>query len=183
MAARFSTCLPAPVRVFGQAGAQAGSPGAAAHRVAVRSSSTTLLSRLRGDGGSTRTLGPSPTTVHTSFRAQLPCRPQHPPIRTDGKRTARGVRVLYRATHAASAAPGMMKMGSSLVVISTEAVSGRRPITQWGPEPLSVWSGHRPVPGIVAPDPRGARGADVSLRDVSDTRFRRNSLWTPSLPR
>ena len=34
-------------------------------------------------------------------------------IRTDGKRTAHGVRVIYRATHAASAAPGMMKMGSS----------------------------------------------------------------------
>jgi len=32
--------------------------------------------------------------------AQLPCRPQYPRIRTDGKRTAHGVRVVYRGQEA-----------------------------------------------------------------------------------
>ena len=34
------------------------------------------------------------------FGAQLPCRPQYPRIRTDGKRTAHGVRVVYREQEA-----------------------------------------------------------------------------------
>jgi hypothetical protein len=34
------------------------------------------------------------------FRAQLPCRPLYPRIRTDGKRTAHGVRVVYRGQEA-----------------------------------------------------------------------------------
>ncbi len=31
---------------------------------------------------------------------------------------------------------------------------------------VSVWPGRRCVPGIVAPDPRGARGAECFPRDV-----------------
>jgi hypothetical protein len=95
------------------------------------------------------------------FAAQLPCRPQHPRIRTGGKRTTHGVRVLYRPTHAASAAPGMMKMGLSFGSPSRwRRVSGRRPVSPWGLEP-AIESGPDVAPyPVLLPPTRGARGAE-----------------------
>src|SRR5262249_49103746 len=70
--------------------------------------------------------------------------------------------------YAADATPGLMKLESRSGSPSDwRRVSGRRPFDQLRPRARPpVGPGRRFVPGLVAPGPRGARGADCLPRDV-----------------
>jgi hypothetical protein len=59
--------------------------------------------------------------------------------------------------YAADAAPGLMKMASGLVDSDTEAGGGPEAVDPLRPRARpTVWPGLRPVPGLVAPRPRGS---------------------------
>src|SRR5271165_603708 len=69
--------------------------------------------------------------------------------------------------YAAYAAPGMMKMGLGCGSLGLEVGVGWEAVRSLEPRArVSVWPGRRRVPGIVAPDSWGARGAECLPRDV-----------------
>src|SRR5271165_818078 len=69
--------------------------------------------------------------------------------------------------YAAYAAPGMMKMGLGCGSLGLEVGVGWEAVRSLEPRArVSVWPGRRCVPGIVAPDSWGARGAECLPRDV-----------------
>src|SRR5271165_3937393 len=69
--------------------------------------------------------------------------------------------------YAAYAAPGMMKMGLGCGSLGLEVGVGWEAVRSLEPRArVSVWLGRRRVPGIVAPDSWGARGAECLPRDV-----------------
>ena len=75
------------------------------------------------------------------------------------------------------AAPGMMKIELGLGSLWLEVGLGSEADESLEPrDRVSVWPGRRHVPGIVAPEPWGARGAECLPRDV----LRRSSPATSS---
>jgi hypothetical protein len=84
---------------------------------------------------------------------------------------------------AAYAAPGMMKMASDLVDSHSEVGGGPEAVNTLRPRARpTVWPRRRLVPGIVAPDPRGARGAEClrQRRPLPPTSARRSVLVAPA---
>src|SRR5271165_2929529 len=79
--------------------------------------------------------------------------------------------------YAAYAAPGMMKMGLGCGSLGLEVSVGWEAVRSLEPRArVSVWPGRRRIPGIVAPDSWGARGAECLPCDVP----RRSSPATSS---
>ena len=93
------------------------------------------------------------------FGAQLPCRPQYPRIRTDGKRTAHGVRVVYRTERAASGGALTARelgFGTISSLHLCRVTLPRGDARQW---PFARW--------CILPDmERGPRGFDLVIGDL-----------------